>query len=87
MFQKNKAHLVFRKMKISYPLIRTRTRAYHEVRNVHFSANFACFVFVKDPFGDSPFYLITNEMIDLLTIAELYMKNSEKLKNVYHRQV
>ena len=32
---------IFRKTNISYPLIRTRSCAYQEVRNVSFSENFA----------------------------------------------
>ena len=32
---------IFRKTNISYPLIRTRSCAYQEVRNVNFSENFA----------------------------------------------
>ena len=45
MFQENKARQIFRKMNISYPLIRTRTRAYQEVRNICFSENLVGFVF------------------------------------------
>ena len=49
-FQENKARQIFRKMNISYPLIRTRT--YQGVRNLRFS---------KHPFWDSPICLI-NEL-------------------------
>ena len=45
MFQENKARQIFRKMNISYPLIRTRTRAYQGVRNICFSENLVGFVF------------------------------------------
>ena len=38
-----------------------RTCAYQGVRNVHFSENLACLVFMKHPIWDSPFYLITDE--------------------------
>ena len=38
-----------------------RTCAYQGVRIVHFSENLACFVFLKHPFWDSPFCLITDE--------------------------
>ena len=48
-FQENKTGQIFRKMKISYPLIRTRT--------------LVCFVFLKHPFSDSPFSLITDDFI------------------------
>ena len=47
MFQENKVHQIFQKTNISYPLIRTRTCAYQEVRNVCFSENLAGFVFLK----------------------------------------
>ena len=61
-FQENKALQIFRKTNISYPLIRTRTCAYQGVRNVRFSENLACFVFLKHPFLDSPFCLITGDL-------------------------
>ena len=47
-FQENKALQIFQKMNTSYPLIRTHT--YQGLRNVHFSENLACFVFLKHPF-------------------------------------
>ena len=34
------------------------------VRNLRFSENLACFVFLKHPFWDSPFCLFTDEIID-----------------------
>ena len=61
-FQENKARQIFRKTNISYLLIRTRTCAYQGVRNVRFSENLVCFVFLKHPFWDSPFCLITDEL-------------------------
>ena len=64
MFQENKARQIFRKTNISYPLIRTRTCAYQGVRNVRFSENLACVVFLKYPFRDSPFCLITDELLN-----------------------
>ena len=60
-FQENKAHQIFRKKNISYPLIRTCACAYQGVRNVRFSENLVCFVFLKHPSRDSPFCLITDE--------------------------
>ena len=36
--------------------------AHVRVRNVRFSGNLACFVFLKHPFWDSPFCLITDEI-------------------------
>ena len=59
-FQENEARQIFWKTNISYPLIRTLTCAYQGVRNVCFSENLACFVFLKHPFWDSPFCLITD---------------------------
>ena len=60
MFQEKKGRQIFRKTKSSYPLIPTRTCTHQEVRNVRFSENLACFVFLKHPFWDSPFFLITD---------------------------
>ena len=62
-FQENKAGQIFRKTNISYPLISTRTCAYQRVRNVRFSEILACFVSLKYPFWDSPFCLITDNLI------------------------
>ena len=44
--QENKARQIPRKMNISYPLIRTGACAYQGIRNVRFSGNLACFVFL-----------------------------------------
>ena len=63
-FQENKARQIFRKTNISYPLIRTRTCAYQGVRNVPFSENLTCFVFLKHPFWGSPSCLITDVILD-----------------------
>ena len=50
-YQENKARQIFRKTNISYPLIRTPMCAYQGgVRNVRFSENLACFVFLLPPF-------------------------------------
>ena len=62
-FQENKARQIFRKTNISYLLIRTRTYVcVSGIRTVRFSGNLACFVFLKLPFWNSPFCLITNDM-------------------------
>ena len=61
-FQENIARQIFQKRNISYPLIRTPTGAYQGARNVPFSENLACFVFLKHLFWDSPFCLITDAM-------------------------
>ena len=62
-FQENKAHQVFRKTNISYPLISTRMSAYQGVINVRFSENLACFVFLKHSFWESAFYHITDDIL------------------------
>ena len=45
------------------PTDSTPTCAYQGVRKIRFSENLACFVFLKHPFWDSSFYLITDEII------------------------
>ena len=40
--------------------------AYQGVRNVRFSENLTCFVFLKHPFLDFPFCLITDEILVIL---------------------
>ena len=59
-FQENKASQIFRKTNISHTLI--RTCMYQGVRNVPFSENLMCFVFLKHPFWDSPFCFSTDEL-------------------------
>ena len=67
-------------MNISYRLTRTRTCA-NQVggggggRNVRFSENLARFVFLKHPFRDSPFCLITNDITNKKN--RLYKHKSE----------
>ena len=61
-FRENKARQIFWKTNISYPLIPIRKCAYQAVRNVRFSENLACLVFLKHPFWDSPFCLISDEL-------------------------
>ena len=75
-FQENKESQIFRKTKISYPLIRTRTCAYQAVRNVRSSGNLVCFVFLKHPFWDGYFYLITDEIWS----RKIYLSPSSKLR-------
>ena len=62
-FWGSKVSQIFRKPNISYPLIHICTCAYQGVWNVCFSENLACFVFLKHPFWDLPFWLITDELI------------------------
>ena len=54
------AHIL--KQTCSWTLSVVRMCAYQGVRNVRFSENLACFVFLKHPFWDSPFCLITDEV-------------------------
>ena len=51
---------------IPYPMI--RTCAYQGVRNFHFSENLTCFVFLKHLFWDSPFCLITDDLLQCLSV-------------------
>ena len=80
-FQENKAHQIFRKTNISYPLIRTRTCAYQGVRNVRFSENLTCFVFLKHPFWDLPFCLATDVFIYWKILKTIYVIQQYLLTN------
>ena len=51
------------------PVEIVRTCAYQVVRNVRFSENLVCFVFLKHPFWDSPLCLITDETSYLRFLA------------------
>ena len=73
-FQENKARQIFQKTNIFHPLIRSTApaslriqsewgTAYQPVRNVRFSENLACFVFLKHLFWDSHFCLIADVII------------------------
>ena len=57
-FQENKARQIFRKTNIFYPLIRTRACAYQGVKDVRFSENLACFVFLSTCSEIRPFALL-----------------------------
>ena len=59
-FQERKERQNFRKTNISYPLIRTRTCVYQEVRNVCFTEILACVAFLKHRFEIRPFALLPN---------------------------
>ena len=58
--QETKARHISRKTNILYPLI--RACVYQGVRDVRFSENLACFVFLKHLLSDSPFCLITDDI-------------------------
>ena len=57
-FKKTKHTKCSEKRIFLIPLIRTHTCAYQGIRDVRFSENLSCFVFLKHPFWDSPFCLI-----------------------------
>ena len=75
-FQENKARQIFRKMNISYLLIHTRKFAYQEVRNTRFSEN----LFLKHPFWDSPFFLITDGSETFLELDRKSAAIMDKIK-------
>ena len=52
------------------------TCAYQGVKNVRFSENLACFVFLLPPFWDSPFYHITDDLRDEFLNADGYKNDS-----------
>ena len=80
LFQENKVRQIFRKTNISYPLIRTRTCACQGIRNVCFSENLTCFVFLTHPFWDSPFCLITHNCVYLkITDINYYKTKSSSI--------
>ena len=58
---KKTARQIFQKTNMSYPVMGIRTCACQGVRNICFLENLACFIFLKHPFWDLPFCLITNE--------------------------
>ena len=91
MSQENKPGQIFRKTNISYPLMDKRTCAYQGVRNVRFSENLSCFVFLKHPFSDSPFALLPTISslfckIFIHPLAE-WKKKTNKTKNKKQRSV
>ena len=55
--------------------------AYQGVRNVRFSENLACFVFLKHPFWDLPFCLITDENYFNILCSKF---NTPNTLNIYH---
>ena len=75
-WQLNKAHQIFHKTNISYPLICTHACVYQVARNIWFSGNSACFVFLLPPVWDSSFCLISNEesftLVDFPTAVYSY---------------
>ena len=67
------------------PPDRQCTCARQRLRNVCFSGNLACFVFLKDPFWDSPFWLITDDTGIKYqgSLIENLVKKKNSLKHLY----
>ena len=83
MFQENKARQIFWKTIISYPLIRTRTCTYQEVRNICFSENLACFFSWNTRFEIPPFALlptISAKLFSKLFWTRLFFLSPQKNK-------
>ena len=79
--QENKTRRIFRKTSISYPLIRTRTCAFQAVRNVCFSENLACFVFLQHPFWDLPFCVVADDLYHPISTFN-YKEKNQVTKNI-----
>ena len=78
---------MFRKTNIPYPQISTRTCAYQGVRNVRFSDNLACFVFLNHLFWDSLFCLITDEFYENHYNSEIDICPDCKWRSSYLRDL
>ena len=63
-----------------YKLLKSRKN--QEVRNVRFSENLVCFVFLKHTFCHSPFCLITNDIRDTNKINLLHEDHLFHQKNI-----
>ena len=65
--------------------VKARTCAYEGVRNVFFPENLACSVFLKHPFWDLPFCLITDELSSTSSTisSSIFQKFSLYLKSTY----
>ena len=73
-FQENKARQNFRKMNISYPLIRTCTYEYQGVRNVDFFWKFGVLCFLETPvlrFTVLPYYRRVSQLKNDLTSTQV----------------
>ena len=88
MFKENKARRISRKTNIPPPppLMRTRTCAYQGVRNVRFSENLACFVFLKHPLWNSTFCRITDEWSSLIPCI-YHLQISAGLKYLHEHHI
>ena len=85
--QENKARQIFRNTNISYFLIPTRVYTHHGVRNISFSKNLACSVFLQHPFClcVSPFSPFRPEEIGPITkVSSSTSMSQMKYKNQRH---
>ena len=71
-FQENKARQIFWKTNIFYPL------------DKHTYKNLICFVFLKNPFWDSPFCLITDKLLNPCYFFHWFFKTDEPLICAQH---
>ena len=78
---------IFRKTNLSYPLIRTRTCGYQGVRNVRFWENLARFLFLKQPFWDSPFCLIIDVFVLIILQCLIFCKICKNLSCIDLRKI
>ena len=64
------------------PLTRTRTCSYEVVRNVCFSENLTCFVFLKYQFWDLLFCLITDDLQLRITVCSNHTIHQSCVKDL-----
>ena len=62
----------------------THTCAYQGVRNLRFLENLACFVFLKHPFWDLSFCLITHELWQYKIMKHLLDNSNQPLPSNFH---
>ena len=82
-FQENKALQIFRKTNILPLDSHTYPCVHQGVRNVHFSKNFVCLVFLLLRFWDLPFYLITDEL-PILVLDLILLVNVSATTEIIH---
>ena len=80
--------IVTQKYLVMLLVLLVRMCAYQGVRNVRFSENLGCFVFLKHPFWDSPFYLITDELwknvLDKEDVGAMTMELSKAFDTIHY---
>ena len=88
--QENKVRQIFRRKKrtfLTHWYAHVRTCAYQGVRNVCFSENLAYFVFLKHPFWDSPFCLITDKITFFLRSTIIISWQDKSLLGIHSGQI